>query len=89
MPGPRGSVRHNVWPHVDKTSTPNGCWPWTGQLDEHGRIPRVRIDARRTTVARAIIEDAAGARLRPSVRISRTCGDIACCRPEHLTAVTS
>lgn len=84
MPYPRGTM-DNVWRHVDKATTPDGCWPWTGTVDEHGRTQRVRIGARRTQIARAIVEDTAGAKLKPGTLVTRTCGNTLCCRPEHLT----
>ena len=28
--------RDLFWSHVDRTTTPDGCWPWTGATDKNG-----------------------------------------------------
>jgi len=29
-------LSERFWSHVDKTSSPNGCWIWVGSKNEHG-----------------------------------------------------
>lgn len=84
MPMPPGTIA-GLLAQIDSTTTPDGCWPWTGHVDEHGRVGRIRIGGRRVSVTRTIVERAAGGRrLRSGTRVRRSCGNIICLRPTHL-----
>jgi hypothetical protein len=76
---PRARTMDDVWSNVDRTTDPSGCWPWTAA--DH----RIRINGRRQTPARLVLEEAAGGKLRPGVRAKHVCGNTRCCRPDHLT----
>lgn len=71
------------WEKVDKTSTPDGCWLWTG-ADSNDRYGRFKLGAenRNAHVASYILHT--GKEVPPGYYVCHTCDVEKCVRPEHL-----
>lgn len=81
----------NSWPEwlterfrsrVDKTTTPDGCWTWTGNTDRDGygrfRSRKARVDIKSHRAAYWLAHGELPALLRHS------CDNPPCVRPDHL-----
>lgn len=67
------------WSHVERT---NSCWLWTGLLCDRG-FGRVRVSGRLRSAHRIAYELARGPIPADTV-VRHSCGERACCRPDHL-----
>ncbi|HIG76150.1 MAG TPA: HNH endonuclease [Bacteroidetes bacterium] len=77
-------VRVRFWARVDRTTTPEGCWPWTGALSVGG-YGRFTVDGRtRGSHVWALV--LGGVAVPEGAVVRHLCGNPACCRPEHLSA---
>jgi hypothetical protein len=70
------------WARVDRETTPDGCWPWTGKLNRDGR-GRFTVDGETTYAYRWSYVLARGQVAVGDV-VRHLCGTPACCRPDHL-----
>lgn len=70
---------------VDRTSTPNGCWPWTGALNKEGR-GRFTV-AGKTRYAYVYALEFSGVSVPDGQPVRHICGNPSCCRPDHLDAM--
>jgi HNH endonuclease len=72
------------WSHVDKNG-PNGCWEWTGALNQSG-YAQIRRWGFTWQVHRLTYEAHYGER--PQQQVDHLCKNTRCCNPEHLEDVT-
>lgn len=72
----------NFWRHVDRITTPEGCWPWTGGKHTFGYGSTVNGSAHRVAYKLAKGEIPAGHVVR------HQCHNPICCRPDHLLTGT-
>jgi len=73
--------------YIDRNSTPDGCWPWTGKLAQtgYGQIgigSRAEGTFKMTTAHRVALEFRLGYVLPSEVFALHTCDNPACCRTE-------
>ena len=77
-------IAERFWSQVDKTTTPTGCWEWTGHRNARG-YGRIRINGRRRYAHHVALELAGyiipfkGLQVRHYI-----CDNPPCCRPSHL-----
>lgn len=83
----------HITKRIDRTSSPHGCWLWTGAIDDHGN-GRVRMGDRVALVHRVVYEAVRGPIPAGQV-LMHSCdvhapgtGYRRCCNPEHLTPGT-
>lgn len=74
------------WSKVDKTSTPDGCWPWLGPLDTCG-YGMIKI-SRRTFKAHRVAYELAYGPIPEGLEICHHCDFPGCVRADHLFAGT-
>lgn len=85
----------HITKRIDRTSSPHGCWLWTGRLDRDGFGRCDMPDAPGCLVHRVVYEDARGPIPRGQV-LMHSCDALhgpgaayrRCCNPEHLTPGT-
>lgn len=78
------SARARFWARVDKATTPDGCWPWTGALSTAGR-GRFCYKGR-TRYAYVWALEYSGVHVPDGQPVRHLCGNPSCCRPDHLSA---
>lgn len=78
-------VADRFWEKVDKTTTPEGCWEWTGsrKKDGYGRIGRGGIAGGSVNATRVAWEITNGP-IPPGMFICHRCDNPPCVRPDHL-----
>lgn len=70
------------WARVDKTTTPDGCWVWTGCCDRRGYgYTGMRYEAR---AAHRIAYILTYGSIPDGLFVLHACDNPPCCRPEHL-----
>jgi hypothetical protein len=72
------------WKFVDRTTTPDGCWTWTGQCNRQG-YGRIKVNGR-TRQATHIALELSGF-IVPAKRLQvrhYICDNPPCCRPSHM-----
>lgn len=74
------------WMRVDKTTSPDGCWLWTGSLTEKG-YGNVKLNKRLVGVHRLAYQWAKGP-IPEGLQIDHLCRVRHCVNPDHLEAVT-
>lgn len=84
MPTFPDSVLARFEKKVDRTTTPGGCWTWTGRLNEENR-GRFTVD-NRTRYAYVYALIFSGITVAPGQIVRHLCGNPACVRPAHLDA---
>src|SRR3954470_14285142 len=75
------------WPRVDRSAGPDGCWPWTGPVNEHGygstsvgsRTDGSRRMAKAHRIAWALTYGDPG-----DLDVLHTCDNPPCCNPACL-----
>lgn len=82
----RKTTPERFWAKVDKTTTPNDCWLWTGFIQKNG-YPKFN-DGRSGYAHRASWEIANAAEIPPGLTIDHLCNIPACVRPDHLRLAT-
>ncbi len=75
-------TRARFWARVDRETTPEGCWPWTGTLNREGR-GRFTVVGETTYAYRWSYVLERGPVTATDV-VRHLCGNPACCRPDHL-----
>ncbi len=78
-------ARVRFWTRVDRTSDPDGCWPWTGALNAGGR-GRFSADGFTDYAYRWAVRLTHGP-FAEGILVRHLCGNPACCRPSHLSTV--
>lgn len=74
--------RGDFWSKVDKTSAPDGCWPWTGSMGSQG-YGEVRVNKRLVKAHRHAWE-LANEPIPEGLVVCHRCDNTRCCRPDHL-----
>lgn len=75
-------ARTRFWARVDTSTTPDGCWPWTGRPNGEGR-GRFTADGMTDYAYRWALR-MGGTEVGPGVSVRHLCGRPACVRPDHL-----
>jgi hypothetical protein len=70
------------WARLDTTSSPTGCWLWTGAKDPCG-YGNLKRDGRYSKAHRVAYELANGP-IPKGVRVLHRCDNPPCCNPDHL-----
>lgn len=84
----RRDLRERFWEKVDKTSSPTGCWLWTGAIIKgYGSIKVA--DEKRSKLAHRVSYEWARGPIPDGLTIDHLCRTTACVNPMHLEAVTS
>lgn len=84
-PRPTADETARFWEQVDQTTTPDGCWTWTGSMQENG-YGAFRI-ACATNAHRAGYEIQVGP-IPDGMVLDHLCRNRACVRASHLEPVT-
>lgn len=84
MSKPRTPIETRFWPKVDKT---DGCWNWTGTIDNHG-YGQIFDAGKRHKAHRVSYELAMGS-IPSGKMIDHLCHNRACVNPDHLQVVTN
>jgi hypothetical protein len=71
------------WEKVDKTTTPDGCWPWTECLDQDG-YGRIWVNGRHRLAHQIALELVGFVRPFARLVVRHLCDNPPCCRPSHL-----
>jgi len=82
--GPRQTLAEQFWSQVDRTTTPDGCWPFTGALTADG-YGHIKVNGR-MRMAHHIALKLSGFII-PFERLQvrhYVCDNPPCCRPSHL-----
>ncbi len=82
----RTTLAEQIKRGTDRTTTPDGCWPWVrkaaangyGQLNNHGKH----------YYAHRVAYELAKGPIPPGLQIDHLCRNPRCVRPDHLEAVT-
>ena len=80
--GWNGTPEERFWRHVDKTTTPDGCWPWMAYRTQAG-YGQFSVDGIPTSTHVFAYELIHGPLL-PGFCVCHTCDNTPCCRDEHL-----
>jgi hypothetical protein len=83
-----GMKPHLFWKHVQKTE---GCWLWTGQLNEYGygRIDRQVYGKRRQLMAHRVAYELEVGPIPEGKQLDHLCRVRHCVNPKHLEPVSS
>lgn len=74
---------------IDYTTTPRGCWPWTGRSRHTFGYGRINYHGRERWAHSLIWELSRGELPTPGLVVRHVvCGNGQCCRPSHLTLGT-
>ena len=76
------SLEKRFWAKVDKTTTPSGCWEWTGcrNIWNYGKI---QIKGKSVGSHRVAWELTNGS-IPSGIQVCHHCDNPPCCRPDHL-----
>lgn len=70
------------WMNVDRSGGPEGCWPWTGYLEDgYGRF---FFEERMVGAHELAVTFTTGERRLPQLDTCHSCGNPPCCNPRHL-----
>lgn len=76
-------VEKRFWSKVDKTSTPEDCWPWTGSKDKLG-YGSFTYESYDTRPAHRVSYELTYGPVLPCIDILHQCDNPPCVRPTHL-----
>lgn len=69
------------WSHIDKTTSPNGCWVWSGQT--HKGYGRIKVNGKKCLAHRVAWELING-EIPDNMCVCHKCDNPPCCNPAHL-----
>jgi hypothetical protein len=75
-------IADRFWARVDRTTTPDGCWPWTGGAGGFG-YGRLRLGKKKVMTHRVAWELTNGP-IPEGILVLHDCDNPPCCRPDHL-----
>ena len=87
---PRRPIAERLWPRVDKSAGPDGCWVWTGARRNgfgYGEIWSGGNEGRPLVTHRVAWEATRGP-VPEGMQLDHICKNAACCNPAHLRVVT-
>lgn len=78
----------HFWSRVDKTTTPDGCWTWTGPCDPYGRgnwgLGETLAHRQAYAFVHGMLPEERGRRRLRKLKVFHTCKNPPCVRPSHL-----
>lgn len=77
------SVADRLWEKVDKSTTPNGCWPWYGHKDKLG-YGRMGVGRYRVLLTHRIAFEVSIGPIPEGLCVCHACDNPSCCNPSHL-----
>jgi len=77
------ATSEQFWPKVDRTTTPDGCWPFTGCLDKDG-YGRFKVNGRHRRAHHIALELVGFVIPFEGLVVRHTCDNPPCCNPAHL-----
>lgn len=83
LPPPALRAAYDPGAHIDTTSGPTSCWPWTGTLDRDG-YGVFKTAGRQHRAHRWALATALGRQLPPDELALHSCDNRRCCNPAHL-----
>jgi hypothetical protein len=86
----RPTTAERFWQKVDKTSSPSGCWLWTGEKNNqgYGRFDLWENRRRYRRFAHRFVLELEGVELRRGDVVMHGCDNPPCCNPDHLSVGT-
>lgn len=80
----REDVEVRFWQHVDKTSSPNGCWEWTAYRNKQG-YGQFSFTSKGVPIgAHRLSYQLYNGDIPKGLFVLHTCDNPPCCRPDHL-----
>ena len=77
------SIEDRLWPRVDRSAGPGGCWPWTA-LRDHDGYGRLSIGGTTVVASRAALELKLRRKIGAGIKACHTCDWPPCVNPDHL-----
>jgi HNH endonuclease len=81
-------LTERFWAQVDKTTTPNGCWLWTGYRDKKTGYGYISVNSR-NRLAHHVALELAGRVVPDGLQVNHLCDNPPCVRLDHLVFGTS
>lgn len=80
---PREPLETRLWAKIDKTTDPDGCWPWTGYVNDNG-YGIIATGNNRVEGTHRVAFRLQGGSLELGQCVLHQCDNPPCCRYEHL-----
>lgn len=82
LPGYLQTVANRVWPRIDRSGTPEACWPWTGPIVGigYGKVGAFG----KTQRAHRLVWILVNGPIPDGMFVCHSCDYPACCNPSHL-----